>query len=246
MYSGLGQVLFFTLGIRQISWMPSTCPHKLDKLRKLLCQIKFAPLVLAFPTLEQVWHYFFHFSAKPAITGFIRANKLLASKTVSQDPKKASDDPLTHCFSACTVLKPASLILVRVSLLQRQPFKNVGNISSLVKRCWVKWRNVHGFPVEITTKWLIFTNKDIFLCLIIKRNQHAPQQPPPSPKKIGISLFSLWKGKLQLSGLFMSCGGGGGEFHNSLCHWDGKFDTIKEEWKIWRNCHKIMFTIVSY
>ena len=37
-----------------------------------------------------------------------------------------------------------------------------------------------------------------------------PHSNPPSPKTIGISLFSLWKGKLQLSGLFMSCGGGGG------------------------------------
>ena len=25
---------------------------------------------------------------------------------------------------------------------------------------------------------------------------------------------------------------GGEELDNSLCHWDGKFDTIKEEWKI--------------
>ena len=63
-----------------------------------------------------------------------------------------------------------------------------------------------------------------------------PPFPTPPPKKNGISLFSLWRGKLQLCDLFMSLWEGGGEgegnLTTSLCHWDGKFDTIKEEWKI--------------
>ena len=64
-----------------------------------------------------------------------------------------------------------------------------------------------------------------------------PCPPLPPQKKTWISLFSLSKGKLHLSDLFMSLWGGGGgerveEFDKSICHWDGKFYTIKKEWKI--------------
>ena len=58
-------------------------------------------------------------------------------------------------------------------------------------------------------------------------------KPPPPLKRLGLVCFLC--GRANYSYLAYSCpvvGGGGGEFHNSLCHWDGKFDTIKEEWKI--------------
>ena len=57
-------------------------------------------------------------------------------------------------------------------------------------------------------------------------------KPPPPLKRLGLVCFHC--GRANYSYLAYSCpvGGGGGEFYISLCHWDGKFDTIKEEWKI--------------
>ena len=96
-------------------------------------------------------HTHSHFSAKPAIPELTTANALLTNKKVNgfKGLEIASDDHCNHPFSACTVLKPACFILASVSLLQRQPLKSVGYISSFVRRCWTKYWRVQGFPIEI-------------------------------------------------------------------------------------------------